>query len=230
MMIEMADVLLGGIRDGQLKMDSLSITRAHQLLSKMDNGARYVPVCSALILSTYCILDDNRLIWHHYVSSSNSFEDLSNSLGTMKHGLRSTSFGPEILWRLSRISSPIPYLKKILFMRLRKDFVAVESVCIPKCIGVTGGGELRYVIPLLMLLVICDGISGCSNIFLGHVRNFCLKERLSSPLSSELMRLTSAFWAEYPAIHYISLLEIYLRRYDTLIASMPMFSWDIFHP
>ena len=48
----MADVMLRGIRDGRLKMDNLSITRAHQMLSKIDDGATYVPVCITFDLVT----------------------------------------------------------------------------------------------------------------------------------------------------------------------------------
>jgi hypothetical protein len=44
MSIAVADKMLEGIRDGRLRVDGLNTTRAHKLLSIMDD-AKYAPVC-----------------------------------------------------------------------------------------------------------------------------------------------------------------------------------------
>ena len=70
----------------------------------------------------------------------------------MKHGPRSMNFGPETLWKLFKASSPIPCSRKIWYMDLRGDFVVKEDVCTLRCTAVTGGGELRQVIFILLVL------------------------------------------------------------------------------
>ena len=46
MSVGVADVMMRGIRDGRLRIDGLAATRAHKMLSIIDNGAKYVPVSS----------------------------------------------------------------------------------------------------------------------------------------------------------------------------------------
>ena len=46
MTIEVADILMGSIRDGPLRMDGLTASSAHQLLTIIDDGVKYVPVSS----------------------------------------------------------------------------------------------------------------------------------------------------------------------------------------
>ena len=46
MTIKKADMVMRSIRDGPLRMDGLTATSAHQLLSIIDDGVKYVPVSS----------------------------------------------------------------------------------------------------------------------------------------------------------------------------------------
>ncbi len=46
MSVGVADVMMEGIRDGRLRIDGLAATRAHKMLSIIDNDAKYVPVSS----------------------------------------------------------------------------------------------------------------------------------------------------------------------------------------
>lgn len=44
MTIGVADTMIGGIRDGRLRMDGLATTRARKMLSIIDDGVKFVPV------------------------------------------------------------------------------------------------------------------------------------------------------------------------------------------
>jgi hypothetical protein len=51
MTVGMADVMMKAVRDGQLKIDGLTTTRARKLLAIIDEGAEYVPVSSVLFFT-----------------------------------------------------------------------------------------------------------------------------------------------------------------------------------